>query len=86
MSDASPRTLPAWADWPEPHETGPYTVGIEEEVMLLDELSWALAHRIDSVLPRLPHGLSSSFVPQERVMQVNLPFEAFTNARTGQPD
>jgi carboxylate-amine ligase len=30
-------------------------VGIEEEVMLLDEHSWALAHRIDSVLPRLPH-------------------------------
>lgn len=47
-------TLPAWATWAEPHELGPYTVGIEEEVMLLDEVSWALAHRIDSVLPRLP--------------------------------
>ncbi len=23
--------------------------------MLLDQLTWALAHRIDSVLPRLPH-------------------------------
>ena len=46
-------TLPAWAAWAEPHELGPYTVGIEEEVMLLDEISWALAHRIDSVLPRL---------------------------------
>ena len=47
-------TLPAWASWAAPHELGPYTVGIEEEVMLLDEVSWALAHRIDSVLPRLP--------------------------------
>ncbi|HYQ78380.1 MAG TPA: YbdK family carboxylate-amine ligase [Solirubrobacterales bacterium] len=46
-------TVPAWASWAEPHELGPYTVGIEEEVMLLDEVSWALAHRIDSVLPRL---------------------------------
>ena len=52
-------TLPAWASWAEPHPLGPYTVGIEEEVMLLDEVSWALAHRIDSVLPRLPdHGAS----------------------------
>jgi carboxylate-amine ligase len=48
-------TLPAWASWAAPHKLGPYTVGIEEEVMLLDEVSWALAHRIDSVLPRLPH-------------------------------
>jgi carboxylate-amine ligase len=52
-------TLPAWASWAAPHELGPYTVGIEEEVMLLDEVSWALAHRIDSVLPRLPHRQNS---------------------------
>ncbi|HEY5977239.1 MAG TPA: YbdK family carboxylate-amine ligase [Solirubrobacterales bacterium] len=52
MSEAG--SLPAWAEWPAPHDRGPYTVGIEEEVMLLDEHSWALAHRIDSVLPRLP--------------------------------
>ena len=48
------RPLPAWATWAEPHELGAYTVGIEEEVMLLDQLSWALAHRIDSVLPAPP--------------------------------
>jgi glutamate---cysteine ligase / carboxylate-amine ligase len=60
----APGTLPAWADWAEPHALGPYTVGIEEEVMLLDEHSWALAHRIDSVLPRLPHGRSSSFTAE----------------------
>ena len=56
-------TLPAWASWAEPHELGPYTVGIEEEVMLLDEVSWALAHRIDSVLPRLT-GRDSSFTAE----------------------
>jgi len=56
-------TLPAWAAWAEPHELGPYTVGIEEEVMLLDEVSWALAHRIDSVLPRLP-GRDGSFTAE----------------------
>jgi glutamate---cysteine ligase / carboxylate-amine ligase len=57
-------TLPAWASWAEPHRLGPYTVGIEEEVMLLDEHSWALAHRIDSVLPRLPHAGSESFTAE----------------------
>ncbi len=55
MSARVTGTTPAWAEWAEPHESGPYTVGIEEEVMLLDQLTWALAHRIESVLPRLPH-------------------------------
>jgi carboxylate-amine ligase len=56
--------LPDWAAWAGPHEAGPYTVGIEEEVMLLDQLTWALAHRIDSVLPRLPHGSTPSFTAE----------------------
>ena len=55
-AESSETTAPAWATWAEPNEQGAYTVGIEEEVMLLDQLTWALAHRIDSVLPRLPHG------------------------------
>ena len=59
-----PETLPSWATWAEPHELGPYTVGIEEEVMLLDQHSWALAHRIDSVLPRLPSGRGDSFTAE----------------------
>jgi carboxylate-amine ligase len=57
-------TLPSWANWAPPHELGPYTVGIEEEVMLLDQLTWALAHRIDSVLPRLPHSRVGSFTAE----------------------
>jgi glutamate---cysteine ligase / carboxylate-amine ligase len=57
-------TLPTWATWPQPHELGPYTVGVEEEVMLLDKLTWALAHRIDSVLPRLPHAKPESFTAE----------------------
>jgi carboxylate-amine ligase len=44
---------PEWAQW-RPHELGAYTVGIEEEVMLLDPSTWSLAHRIESVLPRIP--------------------------------
>lgn len=64
MNAGSPSTLPAWATWADPHELGPYTVGVEEEVMLLDQLTWALAHRIDSVLPRLPHGKTASFTAE----------------------
>ncbi|HEV7616329.1 MAG TPA: YbdK family carboxylate-amine ligase [Solirubrobacterales bacterium] len=57
-------TAPAWASWAPPHELGAYTVGIEEEVMLLDATSWALAHRIDSVLPRLPRPDSDSYTAE----------------------
>src|SRR6201747_495315 len=63
-TQSSGTTLPAWATWPEPNEQGAYTVGIEEEVMLLDQLTWALASRIDSVLPRLPHGRTTSFTAE----------------------
>jgi carboxylate-amine ligase len=63
-AESSGTTLPAWATWPEPQEQGAYTVGIEEEVMLLDSLTWALAHRIDSVLPRLPHARTQSFTAE----------------------
>jgi carboxylate-amine ligase len=59
-----PGTAPAWARWAEPHDLGPYTIGIEEEVMLLDGTSWALAHRIDSVLHRLPQDGGNSFTAE----------------------
>jgi carboxylate-amine ligase len=40
-----------WADWT---RSEAYTLGVEEEVMLLDPTNdWALAHRIDDVLPQL---------------------------------
>ena len=59
-----PRTLPDWARWPESAAANPFTVGIEEEVMLLDRMTWALAHRIDTVLPRLPNAGSGSFTAE----------------------
>jgi carboxylate-amine ligase len=63
-AEAAETTNPAWARWPTPHEEGAYTVGVEEEVMLLDQLTWALAHRIDSVLPRLPHSRDNRFTAE----------------------
>ncbi|MCB0865702.1 MAG: YbdK family carboxylate-amine ligase [Solirubrobacterales bacterium] len=50
---AGQRVRAAWSDWSGAHELGPYTLGVEEEAMLLDPRTWALAHRIDDLLPRL---------------------------------
>jgi carboxylate-amine ligase len=45
-------TLPAWAEWST--DAAPWTVGLEEEVMLLDPRDWSLASRIGEVLAALP--------------------------------
>jgi carboxylate-amine ligase len=47
-------TLPRWAWWNPAGAERPWTVGIEEEVMLLQPPVWALANRIDDVLAELP--------------------------------
>jgi glutamate---cysteine ligase / carboxylate-amine ligase len=49
-----------WARWNADPARPAWTVGIEEEVMLLDPGSWALAHRIDDVLPELSPALAGS--------------------------
>jgi carboxylate-amine ligase len=43
-------SLPAWAEWAGEHEVGKYTLGVEEEVMLVEPGSWQLAYRIEDVL------------------------------------
>ena len=45
-----------WWDW---HGSEPFTVGIEEEMMLLYPSDWSLAQRVDDVLPRLSPELRS---------------------------
>ena len=45
---------PRWAEW----QSGEaYTLGVEEEVMLLDPADWSLAQRIADVLAALPEGM-----------------------------
>ncbi len=39
-----------WAEWAGEHECGPYSLGVEEEVMLVEPGSWSLAYRIEDVL------------------------------------
>jgi carboxylate-amine ligase len=52
--------MPAQAQWAEWNsKVRPYSIGVEEEVMLVDpRRRWALAQRIDDVLPQLPVALA----------------------------
>jgi carboxylate-amine ligase len=50
---------PAWAAWRARPRGGAYTLGIEEEVMLLHPRDWSLAQRIETVLPRLSPELAA---------------------------
>ena len=48
VSPPDGREAPAWGRWPAAAGQHPWTVGIEEEVMLLHPTDWALASRIDA--------------------------------------
>jgi glutamate---cysteine ligase / carboxylate-amine ligase len=48
-------TGPRWSDWA-PNGVTPWTVGVEEEVMLLDPTDWSLASRADAVMKQLTAG------------------------------
>jgi carboxylate-amine ligase len=50
-------TLPEWARWRDGAED--WTLGAEEEVMLLDPSGWQLAQVLDEVHPRLSPGLAA---------------------------
>ena len=52
-------TLPPWAEWLADPGLPPYTVGLEEEVMLLDPRRLTLEHRIDDVLVELSPWLAA---------------------------
>jgi len=43
-----------WADWSPAGREAPWTIGVEEEVMLLDPRTWGLDSRSDEVLAALP--------------------------------
>jgi carboxylate-amine ligase len=52
-------SLPAWARWNRAAAKRPWSVGIEEEAMLLDPYDWTPANRIDDVLACVPGELGS---------------------------
>ena len=50
-----------WADWSRGNE---FTLGVEEETMLLSPHDWSLAQQIDRVLPALSEELSAHVTPE----------------------
>ena len=54
------KALPAWSHWNPAAADAPWTVGIEEEVMLLDPRDWSLASRSGEVLPALSAAVESA--------------------------
>ena len=46
-------TIPTWATWAAEGTPADYTLGVEEEIMMLEPGAWSLAHEIDRVLPAL---------------------------------
>jgi carboxylate-amine ligase len=50
-----------WAEWARGNE---FTVGVEEESMLLNPHDWSLAQQIDRVLPALSEELSAHVTPE----------------------
>jgi hypothetical protein len=52
-------TPPAWARWNAEAAARPWTVGVEEEVMLLRPDTWSVGNRIDDGLAVLPAAVAT---------------------------
>jgi hypothetical protein len=63
--------LPLWARWNDDLDQ-PYTLGVEEELMLLEPVGWSLAQSSDHVLARLSDELSRHTFPETHAAVVEL--------------
>jgi glutamate---cysteine ligase / carboxylate-amine ligase len=73
--------VPAWAEWQADRARPAWTVGIEEEVMLLDPESWALAHRLDDLLPLLSTALTEKVSAETHACTLELAGGVHTGIR-----
>jgi carboxylate-amine ligase len=78
--------LPRWAEWNPAAAERPWTVGVEEEVMLLRPLRWAPANRIGAVLTSLDPGLRDRTTAETHACVIELRTEphATVAAMTGE--
>jgi carboxylate-amine ligase len=67
----SSSTAPRWARWNGERDQ-PYTVGVEEELMLLDPVNWSLSQSSDRVLPRLSRPLAARASPETHAAVLEL--------------
>src|SRR3954452_17642021 len=65
------RVAPLWARWNDEFDMR-YTLGVEEEVMLLDPVSWSLVQCGDQVLARLSDELSPHTSPETHAAVLEL--------------
>jgi glutamate---cysteine ligase / carboxylate-amine ligase len=70
-------TLPGWAAW---KGGGEYTLGVEEEVMLLNPHDWSLAQQVDRVLPMLSEELSAQVTSETHRSALELSTKAHEGA------
>jgi carboxylate-amine ligase len=63
---------PDWAHWRSDSATPDWTLGVEEEVMLLEPATWSLAPVIDELLPSLSHDLAASAAAETNAATVEL--------------
>ncbi|MGX6448819.1 carboxylate-amine ligase [Patulibacter sp. S7RM1-6] len=53
-----------WASWPTRSREESFTLGVEEELMLLSPEAWTLAQAADEVLPRMPKAARGQVCPE----------------------
>jgi carboxylate-amine ligase len=76
MVSPQPRRATFGGDWSTWQPSAPYTVGLEEEVMLLDPHDWELAQRSDEILPRLSRGLAAHVSAETHQAAIELATDA----------
>ena len=74
------RALPEWAAWNAVSAESPWTVGLEEEVMLLDPHDWSLASRIDDVLGTLSRAVADQATAETHGSALELASRPHTTA------
>jgi glutamate---cysteine ligase / carboxylate-amine ligase len=71
-------TTAHWSDW-QPHPSRDYTLGVEEEVMLLNPHDWSLAQQIDRVIGSLPPTLAKQLTPETHKAALELGTKVHTS-------
>jgi glutamate---cysteine ligase / carboxylate-amine ligase len=72
---------PEWARWEADPGRPAWTLGIEEEVMLLDPDGWELAYRLDDVLPVLSAALTAKLSTETHACTLELASGVHTGVR-----
>lgn len=79
MTDPPSATAPAWANWPVRPGAPSWTIGVEEEVMLVAPPGYNLAQAIDEVIPRLPAEVAPQFHRETHAAAVEIATGVHTN-------